>query len=403
MTKTTKTASKGMPRPGLLFRSRYWTVGAVAVSILVCALMTALHFQHGLAMQSALDDLENLRQARIALGKGFLHLSLGGNASAPFNHEEGLALLRQAVTALGKSLSRLGRADAETVAAFRGNVAKFEGLLDQWRGNAAHDSAQAVELRIAFHELERQADRVDRQVSRSVQAMGGRLDNTYLLALAASAALLAVMCVFVFLGARENMRASAMLRRGKERWRGYIENAPYAVFVADGQGNYVEVNPEACRVTGYDEDELLSKSIPDLLAPESLETGQEAFDALQRNGRVYAELVYVTKGGEKRWWSIAAVKLDDTRCLGYANDITERKRAGERELQAAREWQTTFDSIRDAVWLLDRDFRIVRCNRATEILTGKSMGEIMGVECWRVFHDTGTPPRYASPRASGPP
>ncbi len=297
MTKTTKSASKGMPRPGVLFRSRYWTVGAVAVSLLVCALMTALHFQHGLAMQSALDDLENLRQARIDLGKGFLHLSLDGDASTPFDHEEGLVLLRQAVTALGKSLSRLGRADAETVAAFRDNVARFEGLLDQWRGNDAHDSAQAVELRIAFHELERQADRVDRQVSRGVQEMAGRLDNTYLLALAASAALLAVMCVFVFLGARENMRASAMLRRGEERWRGYIENAPYAVFVTDSQGNYVEVNPEACRVTGYDEAELLTKSIPDLLAPESRETGQESFSALQRDGRVYTELLYVTKGG----------------------------------------------------------------------------------------------------------
>ncbi|MBW7866016.1 MAG: PAS domain S-box protein [Candidatus Hydrogenedentes bacterium] len=393
MTKTTKSASKGMPRPGVLFRSRYWTVGAVAVSLLVCALMTTLHFQHGLAMQSALDDLENLRQARIDLGKGFLHLSLDGDASTPFDHEEGLVLLRQAVTALGKSLSRLGRADAETVAAFRDNVARFEGLLDQWRGNDAHDSAQAVELRIAFHELERQADQVDRQVSRGVQEMAGRLDNTYLLALAASAALLAVMCVFVFLGARENMRASAMLRRGEERWRGYIENAPYAVFVTDSQGNYVEVNPEACRVTGYDEAELLTKSIPDLLAPESRETGQESFSALQRDGRVYTELLYATKGGEKRWWSVAAVKLDDTRCLGYANDITENKRAGEQELQAAREWQTTFDSIRDAVWLLDRDFRIVRCNRATEILMGKAMEELMGVECWRVFHGTATPPQ----------
>jgi PAS domain S-box-containing protein len=38
---------------------------------------------------------------------------------------------------------------------------------------------------------------------------------------------------------------------------------------------------------------------------------------------------------------------------------------------AARRWQTTFDAIHDAVWVLDRDGRVLRCNRAMAVLLGR--------------------------------
>ena len=58
--------------------SRFWIWGAILLSALVCAMVSWLHLEQRHALDQALDKLQNIRQARIDLGRGFLHLSLGG-------------------------------------------------------------------------------------------------------------------------------------------------------------------------------------------------------------------------------------------------------------------------------------------------------------------------------------
>ncbi len=140
-------------------------------------------------------------------------------------------------------------------------------------------------------------------------------------------------------GELERLEAEQTLRESENRWRSYVEHAPYGIFVTDERGRYVEVNPEATRVTGYSESELLARSIPDILAPESRQAGMENFAELARTGRMSVDLRYMTKLGELRWWMVAATKLSDTRYLGYAKDITLRKQAEE----AMRKSQTELD------------------------------------------------------------
>ncbi|HPC83163.1 MAG TPA: PAS domain S-box protein [Thermoanaerobaculaceae bacterium] len=57
----------------------------------------------------------------------------------------------------------------------------------------------------------------------------------------------------------------------------------------------------------------------------------------------------------------------------------------------ARLWQTTFDGLDDAVWVEDRDGRIVRANQAAGRLFGKSPEELVGQLCWEAVHGTGGP------------
>lgn len=54
------------------------------------------------------------------------------------------------------------------------------------------------------------------------------------------------------------------------------------------------------------------------------------------------------------------------------------RRAEELALDRAREWQTTFDSIRDGVGLLDGTGRFVRCNKAMKEFLGKPFSDIIG-------------------------
>ncbi|HSW45057.1 MAG TPA: ATP-binding protein, partial [Phycisphaerae bacterium] len=66
----------------------------------------------------------------------------------------------------------------------------------------------------------------------------------------------------------------------------------------------------------------------------------------------------------------------------------------EESLQAlAREWQTTFDAVADAVWLLDGDFRILRSNKSGASFLTRAPGKLIGHHCWEVMHGTSAPPK----------
>jgi PAS domain S-box-containing protein len=67
-------------------------------------------------------------------------------------------------------------------------------------------------------------------------------------------------------------------------------------------------------------------------------------------------------------------------------DITESKRAEERIRQGAEEWQRTFDSMSDFVFLLDLDSRIVRINKAFKDKLGPVLGDVVGKKCYEVMH-----------------
>jgi PAS domain S-box-containing protein len=55
------------------------------------------------------------------------------------------------------------------------------------------------------------------------------------------------------------------------------------------------------------------------------------------------------------------------------------RRAEEEARLLARQWQTTFDAIRDGVCLLDRAGRVVRSNRAMERIVGRPGDELVGL------------------------
>ncbi len=160
----------------------------------------------------------------------------------------------------------------------------------------------------------------------------------------------------------ERKQAEEALRESGEKFRSYIQYAPDGVFISDEKGNYVEVNPAACHITGYSEDELLKRSIPDLLSAEDLEIGLQHFKNVNDKGFARNEIGFVTKSGEKRFWNVAAVKLSDTRFLGFVQDTTERKRAEEELKQSQALSKTIIDSIPGTFYMIDASGKYVGWN-----------------------------------------
>lgn len=131
-------------------------------------------------------------------------------------------------------------------------------------------------------------------------------------------------------------QAEESLRESEQRHRDYLAYSPYSIFVADAKGRLVQVNPAACRITGFSEKELLTMTVPDLHGEDGRKEAARHFLSVVREGKATGELTFRTKSGELRWWLVSAVKISDSRFLGFCNDITDRKRAEER-LRASEE------------------------------------------------------------------
>jgi diguanylate cyclase (GGDEF)-like protein/PAS domain S-box-containing protein len=71
--------------------------------------------------------------------------------------------------------------------------------------------------------------------------------------------------------------------------------------------------------------------------------------------------------------------------------LAERRRAEEALRQSERDWRLTFDSISDMVSLHDKDFRILRANKALADFFGVRPEELIGKRCCEVFHGTREP------------
>ena len=126
-----------------------------------------------------------------------------------------------------------------------------------------------------------------------------------------------------------NQGKNKILKESINYFHTYIENAPDGVFLADENGRYLEVNTASERITGYTRAELLSMSISQLLPPEGREEGIRHFTEVRDTGKASGEFTFLHKNGSKRWWSVNAVKLSETRYLGFTKDITRQKQTEE--------------------------------------------------------------------------
>ncbi|MFH1879198.1 MAG: PAS domain S-box protein, partial [Bacillota bacterium] len=134
---------------------------------------------------------------------------------------------------------------------------------------------------------------------------------------------------YIGIDVTERMLAEQALQKSEKRYSSYIKSAPDGIAVINEAGQLIEVNDAAGAITGYSKEELLKRSILDLIDDESLESGAQMLRDLVALEAVNGELRYKHKDGTRRWAYMNAVKLPANRFLCFMSDITEQKLAAE--------------------------------------------------------------------------
>ncbi len=123
--------------------------------------------------------------------------------------------------------------------------------------------------------------------------------------------------------------AEDALRESEEKYRSLVEEANDGIFVADPQGNYVDVNRSGYSMLGYTREEILKLNMRDLVSTEDRAITPIRFDELRAGKTIISERKLVTKSGTQLSVEINGKLLGNGNFLGIVRDITERKRAEE--------------------------------------------------------------------------
>ena len=129
-------------------------------------------------------------------------------------------------------------------------------------------------------------------------------------------------------------RTEALLKSSEEQLREVFDRAGDGIFIADGEGRFVDVNPAACALGHYGREEVIGRFVWDLIAPDE----QTDLTAARRQDQSVRDWKVRCKDGSFVEVEVSSCRLSDGRRLGVARDVSARRRAdeAERSLLAAR-------------------------------------------------------------------
>jgi two-component system cell cycle sensor histidine kinase/response regulator CckA len=192
----------------------------------------------------------------------------------------------------------------------------------------------------------------------------------------------------------ERKRMEEALRESEDKYRILVNRAGEGIFMAQ-DGKPVFVNPACSDLTGYSEEELLSRPFVELIHPDDRERLWENNAKRLKGERVPDSYSFkvLTKEGAVKWMRLNAVLASwagKAAVLGMVTDISEQKRVEEELNQREKFLSKIFASIQDGISVVDKDLTIIRVNRTMERWYSKA-APLVGKKCFEVYRESSGP------------
>ncbi|MHC5729257.1 MAG: PAS domain S-box protein, partial [Nostoc sp.] len=156
-------------------------------------------------------------------------------------------------------------------------------------------------------------------------------------------------------------QTSLALQESEERFRAMFDQAAVGISLVALDGQFLQINPAMCEITGYSYEELIQMNFQEITHPDDLELDWE------NAGRVFAKEIsgyslekrYIRKDGSIVWVNLTISGVWDAKglpkyALGIIEDISERKRVETTQnflveastlLAASLDYETTLESV----------------------------------------------------------
>jgi len=190
----------------------------------------------------------------------------------------------------------------------------------------------------------------------------------------------------------ERVAAEQARHEAEERYARLLETAREGVLFVDAHARISRVNAQFARMLGYDSgEELVGREAFSLFFPEDEARAREKWAARRAGvGEAY-EVRLKARDGSERWF-IAHVTIETDRDTGaflgtftLFTDHTERRKTLEALQTKSAEVTTILESITDAFFALDHEWRFSYVNAEAERMLQGTREALVGRRIWEAF------------------
>lgn len=164
-----------------------------------------------------------------------------------------------------------------------------------------------------------------------------------------------------------------------------VDKSHDIIFTADINGVLTFASKSWTEILGYGIQEALGKTFADFVHPEFHETALQFIKKLSVDGEAPGGIEYMVrhKDGNWRWHRTMAMPLHDKQgkfigLEGIARDITTQKEAEGRLKQTTETFQGIYNSLTEAIYVLNEQGVFIEVNKGAEVMYGYSREELIG-------------------------
>ena len=141
--------------------------------------------------------------------------------------------------------------------------------------------------------------------------------------------------------------------QAEEKYTNVIRNLQDSFCILDAQGRYLEVNDACCRMLGRPCEELFHLRIFDVWEPHQQEEIALHLQKALWEGSDKFTMRHVRKDGTRLDCDITMQRLDGDRLFVFARDVTERRIAEEKRMEALQRLELVSEATSDGIWDVD--------------------------------------------------
>jgi len=178
----------------------------------------------------------------------------------------------------------------------------------------------------------------------------------------------------------DRKKLEEMLEASEKRYRTFFENSLDAILITSQDGAIYSANPAACKMLGWDENEICSLGRERLV-----EQTPQLTLALRRrkeSGKFFGELTLIKKDGTRFPVELSSSVFTDSDgrevTMMIARDITERKKTEEKIRSASLYVRSLIEANPDPLVTINSEGKIKDVNLATEEITGFRRDKLIG-------------------------
>lgn len=312
-------------------------------------------------------------------------LALGQLSAAKADAQAALLIAQQVGLQYMKaeSTKRLG-----AIAAAEGDHRRAYELLteaDQLQGSRerSQSSERMLELtqRYRFESQQRQIDQL------KIQEAQSELRLRWLWTVFVASVLLFMLTAYFLIRQRRGnaqlAHLNAELQQSRNQLQATIDAVPDLLFVFDREGRYLDVRASHPELLAAPAEQLLGKTISDVLPPAAAKACMSAIAEAREKGVAVGREIELALPVGSHWFelSVALKKgrpLSDPRFVAISRDVTARKLAEQALHSSEQMFRAIVENSPDIIVRLDRDCRRVYINPAMQKLAGIDPSRLLG-------------------------